>query len=167
MRSARCSWSASRTPKRSGEPVNIHTILVATDFSAQARAAADWATALAGALAARVIVAHVYDLPIVGFPDGALLVDAGTATRLSEEAQAALDAEVSRIGGRGVKVEGTLKQGDPREVIPALAQTLGAGLVAAGSHGRRGVARALLGSLAESLVRDSTVPVVVIRTGGS
>jgi len=147
--------------------VNIDTILVATDFSAQARAAADWATTLAGALGARVILAHVYDLPIVGFPDGSLLVDAGTAARLSDEAQAALDAEVARIGGRGVKVEGLLRQGDPREVIPSLAKASGAGLIAAGSHGRRGVARALLGSMAEGLVRESTVPVVVIRTGAT
>jgi len=147
--------------------MNIETILVATDFSEQARAAADWATGMARALGARVIVAHVYDLPIVGFPDGSLLVDARTATRLSDEAQAALDGEVSRISGRGVKVEGTLRQGDPREVIPTLARTMGAGLIAAGSHGRRGVARALLGSMAESLVRDSTVPVVVIRTAAS
>ncbi len=146
--------------------MNLDTILVATDFSPQARAAADWATALAGALGARVIVAHVYDLPIVGFPDGSLIVDAQTASRLSDEAQAALEAEVARMGASGVKVEGLLRQGDPREVIPSLAKASGAGLIAAGSHGRRGVARALLGSMAESLVRDSTIPVVVIRTDG-
>ena len=145
--------------------MKIDTILVATDFSEQARAAAEWAMSMAGALGARVVLVHVYDLPIVGFPDGSLLVDAQTATRLSEEAQAALDAELARLQGRGVKVEGVLRQGDPREIIPALALSLGAGLVAAGSHGRRGVARALLGSMAESLVRDSSVPVVVIRNG--
>jgi nucleotide-binding universal stress UspA family protein len=145
--------------------MKIGTILVATDFSEQARAAADWAVAMAGALGARVVLAHVYDLPIVGFPDGSLLVDARTASRLSDEAQAALDAELSRLQGRGVAIEGSLRQGDPREVIPELAAIEGAGLIAAGSHGRRGVARALLGSMAESLVRDSTVPVVVLRTG--
>jgi nucleotide-binding universal stress UspA family protein len=143
--------------------VKIDKILVATDFSPQARAATDWAMALAGALGARVLVLHVYDLPIVGIPDGSLLVDAHTAARLSDEAQAALNAEVERLQGGGVTLEGVLRQGDPREVIPELARTMGAGLVVAGSHGRRGVARALLGSMAESLVRSSTVPVVVVR----
>jgi nucleotide-binding universal stress UspA family protein len=145
--------------------MQLDTILVATDFSAQARAATDWAMALAGALGARVVVAHVYDLPIVGFPDGSLLVDARTAARLSDEAQAALDGEIARVQGRGVKVDGWLRQGEPREVIPSLAKTAGAGLIVAGSHGRRGVARALLGSMAESLVRDSSIPVAVIRGG--
>lgn len=143
----------------------LDTILVASDFSQQARAATDWAVAVAGALGARVILAHVYDLPIVGFPDGSLLVDARTAARLSDEAQAALDSELVRVQGHGVKVEGWLRQGDPREVIPSLAKTAGAGLIVAGSHGRRGVARALLGSIAESLVRDSPIPIAVIRAG--
>jgi nucleotide-binding universal stress UspA family protein len=147
--------------------MKMDTILVATDFSQRALAAADWAVAMAGALGARIVLAHVYDLPIVGFPDGSLLVDARTAARLSDEAQAALDAELDRLKGHGVNIEGSLRQGDPREVIPALASTVGAGLIAAGSHGRRGVARALLGSMAESLVRNSTVPVVVIRTGAT
>jgi nucleotide-binding universal stress UspA family protein len=143
--------------------VKIDTIVIATDFSAQARVATDWALSLAAALGARVVLAHSYDLPIVGFPDGALLVDAGTAARLSDDAQAALDAELARTKDHGVRVEGVLKQGDPREEIPALALAVGAGLVVAGSHGRRGVARALLGSMAESLVRTSKVPVVVVR----
>lgn len=145
--------------------MQLDTILIATDFSPQARAAADWALAMAGALGARVVVVHVYDLPIVGVPDGSLLVDARTAARLSEEAQAALDGEITRLQGPGVKVEGWLRQGDPREIIPSLAKTAGAGLIVAGSHGRRGVARALLGSMAESLVRDSTIPVAVIQSG--
>jgi nucleotide-binding universal stress UspA family protein len=147
--------------------MKIDKILVATDFSPQARVACDWAMGLASALGASVVVAHVYDLPIVGFPDGALIVDAQTASRLSDEAQAALDAEVARVQGHGVTVEGTLRQGDPRDVIPELAKTLGAGLVVAGSHGRRGIARALLGSMAESLVRSSSVPVVVVRADGA
>jgi nucleotide-binding universal stress UspA family protein len=145
--------------------MQLDMILVATDFSPQARAAADWALAMAGALGARVVMVHVYDLPIVGVPDGSLLVDARTAARLSDEAQAALDGEIARVQGRGAKVEGWLRQGDPREIIPSLATTAGAGLIVAGSHGRRGVARALLGSMAESLVRDSTIPVAVIRSG--
>lgn len=140
----------------------IDSILVATDFSEQARVATDWAVSLAASLAARVVLAHVYALPIVGFPDGALLVDGATAARLSDEAQAALDAEIARVKGRGVSVEGVLREGDPREEIPALALSLGAGLVVAGSHGRRGIVRALLGSMADSLVRTSRVPVVVV-----
>jgi nucleotide-binding universal stress UspA family protein len=49
-------------------------IVVGTDFSDTARAALDWAIALARPLEARIVLAHVFDLPIVGLPDAAILV---------------------------------------------------------------------------------------------
>jgi nucleotide-binding universal stress UspA family protein len=141
----------------------IENILVGTDFSDVARTALDWAIELARPLGARVTVAHVFDMPIVGLLDASFIVDARTAARLSDEAQAALDAEVVRVRDRGVPVEGLLRQGDPREHLPALEVATGAGLLVVGSHGRRGIQRALLGSVAESLVRTSKAPVVVVR----
>lgn len=138
-------------------------ILVGTDFTDLARAALDWAVDLARPLGARIVVAHVFDLPIVGFPDAALMVDAHTAARLSDDAQRALDAEIARVRDRGVPVEGMLKQGDPRDILPVLASSLDAALIVIASHGRRGLAHALLGSVAESVMRGSKVPVTVVR----
>jgi len=138
-------------------------ILVGTDFTELARAALDWAVDLASPLDARIVVAHVFDLPIVGFPDASLMVDAHTAARLSDDAQRALDTEIARVRDRGVGVDGILKQGDPRDILPALATSLDAGLIVIASHGRRGLAHALLGSVAESVMRASKVPVTVVR----
>lgn len=146
--------------------MTIRIIVVGTDFSGPARAACDWAVELAGALGARVVVAHVFDMPIVGLPDASIMVDAKTAARLSDDAQRALDAEIARVQDRGVAVEGRLRQGDAREVLPSLATTLGAGMLVVGSHGRTGLARALLGSVAEEVMRASTVPVTVVRHPG-
>ena len=139
-------------------------ILVASDFSDTARVAADWATDFARALGAKLVVVHVFDMPVVGLPDAAFIVDATTAARLSEQAQRGLDAEVARLRELGAEVEAALlRQGDARDVIPKTAESTGAGLVVVGSHGRRGLSRALLGSAAESIVRTSSVPVVVVR----
>jgi nucleotide-binding universal stress UspA family protein len=138
-------------------------VLVGTDFSETARAALDWAIELARPLGARIALAYVYDLPLAGLPDASLMVDATTAARMSDEAQKALDAEVVRVEGRGVPVEGHLRQGDPRELLPSMALSKNAWLVVVGSHGRRGLARALMGSVAESVMRVSSVPVAVIR----
>ena len=139
-------------------------VLVASDFSDTARVAADWATDFARALGAKLVVVHVFDMPVVGLPDAAFIVDAQTAARLSEQAQRGLDAEVARLRELGAEVEaGLLRQGDARDVIPKTAEAAGAGLVVIGSHGRRGLSRALLGSAAESIVRTSSVPVVVVR----
>jgi nucleotide-binding universal stress UspA family protein len=138
-------------------------VLVGTDFSDPARAALDWAIELARPLGARILLAYVYDLPLAGLPDASLMVDAATAARMSDEAQKALDAEVARVESRGVPVEGHLQQGDPRELLPSMALSKNAWLVVVGSHGRRGLARALMGSVAESVMRASSVPVAIIR----
>jgi nucleotide-binding universal stress UspA family protein len=141
----------------------FETILVGADFSETGRAALDWAIEIARPLGSRVLVAHVHDLPIVGFPDASFVVDATTATRILDDARKGLDAEIARVRDRGVAVEGTLRQGDARDMLPALAVSTGASLLVVGSHGRRGVARALLGSVAETIVRASSVPVVVVH----
>jgi nucleotide-binding universal stress UspA family protein len=141
----------------------ITKILVATDFQAPAQAALDWALELGRALGASVLAVHVFDLPLVGLPDASLMVSAKAAARLSDEAQAALDQEIARVRGRGIPVEGILRQGDARDVVPALAEELNADVIVVGTHGRRGLARALLGSTAESIERVSPKPVVVVH----
>jgi nucleotide-binding universal stress UspA family protein len=140
-----------------------NVILAATDFSDTSGAAVDWAVGLARALGATLVVAHFFDLPIVGFPDAAFLVTAKTAARLSNEAQALLDAEIARLRATQVHVEGVLKQSDARTGIPELAAASGARLVVVGSHGRTGLTRALVGSVAETILRASPVPVTVVR----
>jgi nucleotide-binding universal stress UspA family protein len=143
----------------------IGVIVVGTDFSDVARGALEWAVDLARPLGARVVIAHVYDLPIVGFPDASFILDPQTAARMSDDAQKALDGEVARVRNRGIPVEGILLQGDPRDALAAIATSIGAGLIVVGSHGRRGIARALLGSVAESLARTSTsTPVTVVHS---
>ncbi|HEX8792434.1 MAG TPA: universal stress protein [Polyangiaceae bacterium] len=139
------------------------TILVATDFSDIGRRATDWAADLARALGAKLIVLHAFDIPVVGIPDAAFIVDAKTAARLSEQAQRGLDAEVERLRRSGSGAEGMLRQGDPRETILQATEAAGATLIVVGSHGRRGLSRALLGSVAETVVRTSKVPVAVVR----
>jgi nucleotide-binding universal stress UspA family protein len=143
----------------------VDTILVGTDFSDLAHGAVDWAIELGRALGARVVVAHVFDLPIVGFPDASFVVGPEVAVRMLEDAQRRLDAEGARVRDRGVPVEAVLRQGDARDVLPALASSMNAGLLVVGSHGRRGIARALLGSVAEGVIRASaSVPVTVVQS---
>lgn len=140
-------------------------VLAATDFSETSRVAVDWAADLARSLGATLIIAHFFNLPILGFPDAALLTSATTATRMSNEAQASLDAELTRVQSKHVPVEGVLKQGDARTGVPELAVTSGARIVVLGSQGRTGLARAFLGSVAEAILRTSRVPVTVVRKG--
>lgn len=139
------------------------TILVPTDFSAAAETALGQALALASKLGAKVVLLHAYALPIIGFPDGALIPSATIASRIISDAEKELAAFVARFGESGVEVVPLLKQADPREAILAAVHDLPADLVVMGTHGRRGIARALIGSVAEAIVRVSPVPVMTVH----
>jgi nucleotide-binding universal stress UspA family protein len=56
-----------------------------------------------------------------------------------------------------------IKAGDPRDMINRTAQELGVDLIVMGTHGRRGLTRALLGSVAESVVRSAPCAVLTVR----
>jgi nucleotide-binding universal stress UspA family protein len=139
-------------------------LLVPVDFSEPSSRAVDYAMALARETRAKVTLLHAFELPIVGFPDGALVASAEIASRLVSSAQSALSAELEkRKKEGGVVVDSVLKQSDPRDAIVSAAKELGADLIVMGTHGRRGFARALLGSVAESVLRTAPVPVLVVR----
>lgn len=138
-------------------------ILVPTDFSVCAETALDYALQIATKLDAKVYVMHAYQLPVVGFPDGVLLPTAAIASGIVSWAQAQLAACVARRKESSVEIIPILKQADARAAVLATAEDLSADLVVMGTHGRHGLARALIGSVAESVVRTSTVPVLTVH----
>jgi len=138
-------------------------ILVPTDFSEPAGQALDYAVGLAEKLGARITVMHTYEIPVLGFPDGFLVATADVAGHILNGAQERLTALVGPRKGRGVELTPLLKCGEARETIVAVAEEIGADLIVMGTHGRRGLAHALLGSVAEYVVRASPCPVFTIR----
>src|SRR5918993_1768134 len=75
-----------------------------------------------------------------------------------------LDAEVQRVRSAGGTVaRAHLKMGEVEREIVHLAEELGAGLIVMGSRGRRGMRRALMGSVSDSVVRHAHCPVMVVR----
>lgn len=144
----------------------IRTVLAPVDFGASSEHALDVALDLAKSVGATLHVLHVYQIPVYGFPDGAFLAGPEIATRMSEAAQRGLDALVQRIADRGVPVKGTLRQGAPHEEIVAMAKESAADVVVIGTHGRTGLSHALMGSVAEKVVRTCPVPVLSVRTHG-
>lgn len=138
-------------------------ILVPTDFSVAAETALDRALGLASQLGAKVYVLHAYQLPIVGFPDGVLVPTAEIASRVVAWAESELAACVARRKESSVEIVPILKQADAREAVLAVAEEVDADLVVMGTHGRRGIARALIGSVAEAVVRTSPVPVMTVH----
>jgi len=133
-------------------------ILVPTDFEAPADAALTTAIELAQRFGAKLSILHVYSLPPV--PYGGPL--AWPLDELAGLARSALDDLLAKAKPRFPTCEAILQRGNPWERILATAAENGADLIVMGTHGRKGVARALIGSITEKVVRMSPVPVLTV-----
>lgn len=148
------------------EPVFImalpRTILVATDFSEHSETALKYAVELGRILDATLHVIHVVAvLPMIA-PDVGIAYSSGMLESLTKTAEGELDKLVARFRGRVAMGPPRLEVGDARDVIDKVAEHIGADLIVMGTHGRRGVRRFLLGSVAESVVRTAPCPVLTV-----
>ena len=136
-------------------------ILVATDFSEWAEQALDYAVALAGKLDAKIFVLNVIGVPSMGIPE----VGVAVTSTVIESTVRTHQAELDTLAGRhpSVRIETVLRTGDARDLIIDVAREVSADLIVMGTHGRRGVRRALIGSIAESIVRTAPCPVLTVR----
>jgi len=88
----------------------------------------------------------------------------GIGDMLRREGEDALASVTSIASGR-VPVETKILEGSPSTEIVRYAEREGCDLIVMGTHGRGGIDRLLLGSVAERVVRSSTVPVLTVRVG--
>jgi nucleotide-binding universal stress UspA family protein len=122
--------------------LSIKRILVPIDFTETSDKALDFALELAERFEAQVTAMHAYEIPVIGFPDGALVATVDIATRIQEAGRKGLDAAVAARSGRGIKLDSILREGRAWEEIKTLAEELPVDLIVIGTHGRRGLARA-------------------------
>jgi len=134
-------------------------ILLPTDGSDAADAAVDNALSLAERYDAALYVLYVADTTeysTVTFEDD--VVDP-----LQQEGESVVDEVVERADAEGVVAKGVVMQGGVFETIQNYVADEGIDAVVMGTHGRRGLGRALLGSVTERVVRTSDVPVLTVR----
>ena len=136
------------------------TILVATDGSPYSEAAGDHAIDLARAYDASLRVITVVEMD-VAFSEA---ISEQMLADLEARGQQAVDTIATRARDRGVAdVDGEVVRGTPHRAILDDAHEHGADLVVVGTHGRRGLDRLLLGSVAERVLRAADVPVLIVR----
>ena len=138
------------------------TILVPTDGSDHAERAAAHAFALAAAFDATVQVYSVADVSAAAGPFNAGGVSGEFVERVEGEAESAVESTAA-LAPDGVTVETGVVKGQPGKEVLAAVDDTDADLVVMGTHGRSGVDRLLLGSVAERVVRSSPVPVLTVR----
>jgi nucleotide-binding universal stress UspA family protein len=139
-------------------------ILVPTDLSHHAEAAFDYACELATKLDATVHLVNVIGIPALGVPELGVAVTSTMIDSMIADNQQALDALAARHRADTRIGQILMKTGDARDMIDQAAKELGADLIVMGTHGRRGFSRALLGSVAETVVRTAPCPVLTIRS---
>lgn len=142
-------------------------ILIAVDGSPHARNALEHATALAKGLAARLRIVHVIDmgwLPIG--PELAIDIEPyARARRAAGEQTLAAARDATRSAGIEAEInliETVRPTQRTAEAIAEEADAWRADLVVVGTHGRSGMERLLLGSVAEGVARLSTAPVLLV-----
>jgi len=140
-------------------------ILVPVDFSDHSDKAMAMALDLARRYEAELILLHAVHLPIpVGhFPGGDVTVEYGQLVEYAESAaRSQLQARVDQVA-LGDRARTSLRTGDPVQVILDEAERRGADLIVMGTHGRSGLSRLFMGSVAERVVRASPCPVLTAR----
>ena len=136
--------------------MKLRRLLAAVDMGPASDRAVDIALAFAKKLDCEVTLVHAFSLPTLAYANGLYVpYDA-----LASGARRDFDAVVARAKQRHPRVEAVWCEGDPREKIVETARTHRADLVVMGTHGRRGLPRALLGSVAERVLRTSPAPVL-------
>jgi nucleotide-binding universal stress UspA family protein len=136
----------------------VRTILHLTDFSDRSQAALGLACALARDYGARPVVLHVVTMPTVVYGEGGLPADPDV---LHASAREQLDRLAVPLPG--LRVAKRLGAGDAAEEILGAARAGNPDLIVMGTHGRTGLARLLMGSVAEQVVRQAACPVVTVK----
>ena len=140
--------------------MTIAKILVPTDFSEHAERALDVAVGIGKAMGAALHVIHV--APVAPYLGPPFAPGRSFAVELHAQARKDFDQYMAGLKTRGIEATGTLADGIAYVQVNRAAADLGAQLIVMGTHGRTGIEHALLGSVAERVVRTSPIPVLVV-----
>ena len=144
-------------------------LLVPVDFENNTQALVDFAITLGKRLSGghelpKLVLMSSFDLVPFGFamPEANTMVTAQIAAELKAARKASMQKLLNDTKEAYPNIEGKVLAGDARHSIIETAKETGATMIVINTHGRRGLSRMLIGSVAESVVRTSPVPVLVV-----
>jgi nucleotide-binding universal stress UspA family protein len=141
----------------------IRTVLHPTDFSQHSNYAFRLACSLARDYGAHLIVLHALERPVFAY-SGVMTAPPPPSPWADE--RKAIEERLHWIQPvhTGISIEHLLVEGDPAAVILQVAKEHDCDLILMGSHGRTGLGRLLMGSVAERVVRKASCPVLTVKT---
>jgi|UPI0004B0F431 nucleotide-binding universal stress UspA family protein len=142
---------------------DIDRILVPTDGSKCSEKAVSFAGNLAKKLSAEVHVMFVSETKCAS-PWYYYVLDDVVSDKIKQKGKAIADKTAQSLRDNGVaEVESHIEEGHPGEVIAEMAVRLDADLIVMGTRGRRGLERALMGSVAREVANSSSIPLLLVR----
>jgi nucleotide-binding universal stress UspA family protein len=146
--------------------MDFKTIILTTDLSENANAATPYAVSLAKKFSAPIQWVHVFEDPHLysGLADGVII---GVSNIIAESHKASVkkleDMARGLANAESIAVKPVLLRGNPIAKILEFADKQQDGCIVIATHGRTGLSHAVLGSVAERIVRMSTCPVLSVR----
>jgi nucleotide-binding universal stress UspA family protein len=142
----------------------IKRVVVATDFSDGSERALTVAIRFANLLGATVDLVHVYPMPAAGVmsPIPGVVPMPPPPPEVLEEIERRLESQAGRVRDAGADCLFSTMQGMAADEIVAYANRTAAELIVMGTHGRTGLRRVLLGSVAEQVLHKARCPVLVV-----
>ena len=137
---------------------HVGRILFATDFSDASNRALPIAATMARTFDAELTVAHVWAEPVCTVPEAVY----GCSSQIEHSVRQCLLDVTERPEFVGIETRTAFKAGRVVESLIALADELRMDMIVCGTHGRTGVSHAVMGSVAEALVRRSPCPVLTV-----
>jgi len=151
--------SGPRSSKKGG----FRRILWPTDFSPTAKAALPYAADLAADYGAQLVLLHVLPLYSMYVPEVSGAVWADVQRRAKVAAAADLRRHAAQVKDARVRTHTVLAEGVPFDQILRVARRLRCDLIVIATHGRTGLKHAIMGSVAENVVRRAPCPVLTVR----
>ncbi len=138
-------------------------ILVPVDFSSGAEQALDYAIELAKIFSSHLTLLHVIDSLALSLSPAESILPPSVWQELEASTAESMEKCYQRVQDAGIQGETLITHGAPFDIIIHTAKAREVDLIVMGTHGRTGLAHALVGSVAEKVVRLSDCPVLVTR----
>lgn len=141
-------------------------ILVCLDGSSLAEQVLPYATEVAQRFGSRVVLLQVIHLPAsfaAAAAQGGEKILAEEVGRLAGEARAYLEREAASLQEKGLEVEAVALEGTPSETVVTYARENEVDLIAIGTHGRKSLGRLVFGSVADYVLKHSSIPVLTVK----
>ena len=143
---------------------SIRAILVTTDLSAYSAAALRYARRFAGKGLRRIYLLHVVEkMPPIPVLHSVDLTYEDAERSIWKDREKQLKTFARKYAPRFPKLELALRKGNPAEEILAFARQRKVDLILMSTHGRTGIGHALMGSVAEKVVRNAQCPVLTLK----